>query len=654
MSRELANAVRFLSIDMVEKAKSGHPGMPMGMADVATVLYKHFLKFNPKDPSWFNRDRLVLSAGHGCALLYSCMYLSGYEHMTLDELKRFRQLGSKTPGHTEYDKEVGIDSTTGPLGQGFATAVGMAMAERILNARFGDDLVNHKTFVICGDGCLSEGIGQEAISIAGHYRLKNLIVLFDDNEITIDGPTSLSTSEDHVKRFMAAGWNATRVNGHDTNEVQAAIKEAMSSEKPTMIACRTQIGHGSPAVAGSSKAHGSPLGAAEAEATRKAMNWNYAPFEVPNNIIDTWRSFADRNRIDWDEWQKTFAEKGKELNAYLSQEYLKDISEHLLKMKKDALANPVSEASRVSSGKVIELLNTKVRNLIGGSADLSGSNNTQTKSHVVINKDYYGGDYINYGVREHAMAAMMNGLSLHGALVPYSGTFLSFTDYARPAMRLAALMEQGVIYIMTHDSIGLGEDGPTHQPIEHLASFRAMPNMHVFRPADLVETIECWDIALQTRSTPSILALSRQKLPQVRIGKEYDSNKSALGAYVLKEFENDFKVTIFATGSEVHIALEAAVILESNMIGTRVISVPCMDLFFEQEAEYTMSLLCNNTLKVGIEAASSFGWERMIGSHGMFFGIDTFGHSAPAEDLYKHFGLTAQNVSGKVLKLLGA
>jgi transketolase len=530
----------------------------------------------------------------------------------------------------------------------------MAMAERILNARFGDDLVNHKTFVICGDGCLSEGIGQEAISIAGHYRLKNLIVLFDDNEITIDGPTSLSTSEDHVKRFMAAGWNATRVNGHDTNEVQAAIEEAMVSDKPTMIACRTQIGHGSPAVAGSSKAHGSPLGAAEAEATRKALNWNHTPFEVPENIIETWRSFADRNRIDWDEWQKAFAEKGRELNAYLSQEYLKDISEHLLKMKKDALANPVSEASRVSSGKVIELLNAKVRNLIGGSADLSGSNNTQTKSHIVINKDYYGGDYINYGVREHAMAAMMNGISLHGALLPYSGTFLSFTDYARPAMRLAALMEQGIVYIMTHDSIGLGEDGPTHQPIEHLASFRAMPNMHVFRPADLVETIECWDIALQTRNTPSILALSRQKLPQVRIGKEDDSNKSALGAYVLKEFENDFKVTIFATGSEVHIALEAAVILESNMIGTRVISVPCMDLFFEQEAEYTMSLLCNNTLKVGIEAASSFGWERMIGSHGMFFGIDTFGHSAPAEDLYKHFGLTAENVSSRVIKLIGA
>lgn len=652
MSRELANAVRFLSIDMVEKAKSGHPGMPMGMADVATVLFKHFLKYNPKDPSWFNRDRLVLSAGHGCALLYSCMYLSGYEHMTLDELKRFRQMGSKTPGHTEYDKELGIDSTTGPLGQGIATAVGMAMAERILNARFGDALVDHKTFVICGDGCLAEGVGQEAISIAGHYKLKNLIVLFDDNGITIDGPTSLATSEDHVKRFMAAGWNATRINGHDMAEIQAALELAMASDKPTMIACKTEIGHGSPAVAGSCKAHGAPLGAEEVAATRKALKWEHAPFEIPSHIFDAWREFPHRNLIDWNEWKAEFAAKGDGLKAYIYNQHLDGVSAKLAEFKAAALENPVSEASRVSSGKVIELLNSTVRNLIGGSADLSGSNNTRAKSHIAISKDDYAGDYINYGEREHVMAAMMNGLSLHGALIPYSGTFLSFADYARPAMRLSALMEQGIIYIMTHDSIGLGEDGPTHQPVEHLASFRAMPNMRVFRPADLVETIECWDVALQSRNTPSILALSRQKLPQVRVGKESGVNQSALGAYVLKEFENDFQVTMFATGSEVHIALEAAALLESNMIGVRVVSVPCMDLFFEQEAEYSMSLLCNNTLKVAVEAASSFGWERMIGSHGMFFGVDTFGHSAPAEELYKHFGLTPEHISNKIMGVI--
>jgi len=647
---DLANAIRFLSVDMVEAANSGHPGMPLGMADVATILYSKHLKFNPQDPTWFNRDRLILSAGHGCALLYSCLYLCGYKDMTIEELKRFRKLGSLTPGHAEYDAEHGIEATTGPLGQGIAMAVGIAMSERILNARFGDSSVSHKTYVICGDGCLAEGVGQEAISIAGHYRLKNLIVLFDDNEITIDGPTSLSTSDDHIKRAEASGWNAVRVNGHDARAVDDAIANAKNSDKPTLIACKTKIGFGAPNMEGSCKAHGAPLGAELVAATRKHLGWESVPFIIPENILEKWRNFWKRNETEYNHWNET---AHTELKSYIRQESQQAISQALTSLKECFLNNPSDEATRVSSGRVITEISKAMPNLIGGSADLTSSNNTKSATHIDINKNDYSGSYINYGEREHVMAAIMNGIALHGALIPYGGTFLSFADYARPAMRLSAIMHVAPIYIMTHDSIGLGEDGPTHQPVEHLASFRAMPNINVFRPCDAVETLESWELALQSRHTPSILALTRQKTKQLRTGNEDAANKVSLGAYIIKECIADLKVTIFATGSEVSIAIDVANKLENEEIGVRVISVPCMDLLWEQEPEYQMMLTCNSSLKVAIEAACRFGWERLIGSHGLFFGVDGFGHSAPASDLYKHFGLTVEHISNRILSTIG-
>lgn len=649
MQRDLANAIRFLSIDMVERAKSGHPGMPLGMADVAEVLYSKHLVFNPNDPTWHNRDRLVLSAGHGCALLYSCLYLTGYKGMPIDELKRFRTLGSATPGHSEYAPENGIECTTGPLGQGIATAVGMALAERLLNAKFGDVDVSHKTYVICGDGCLAEGIGQEAISIAGHYALKNLIVLFDDNGITIDGPTSLATSEDHIKRFQAAGWNAVRVDGHNRDAVDAAIEAAKASDKPTMIACKTKIGFGVPGLEGSHKTHGAALGEASVADTREALNWNHHEFEIPESVLKEWRGFWERNKSQYDSWQKN---SSTELKQYLSQNALERVRAELAQLKQGMLESPIDEPTRVSSGRVLAAIVPALPNLIGGSADLTGSNNTRTKDHIDVTPGNYAGSYIHYGEREHIMAAMMNGMALYGGIIPYGGTFLSFADYARPSIRLSAIMEAGVIYVMTHDSIGLGEDGPTHQPVEHLASFRAMPNIRVFRPCDAVETLEAWEIAVQSRTTPSMLALTRQKVPQIRKGKEDAANKVALGAYILKEFEGDLNVTIFATGSEVSIAMDVANALEGKGFGTRVVSVPCMDILFEQEAEYQMMLTCNSSLKIAIEAACSFGWERLIGSHGMFFGVEGFGHSAPSPELYKHFGLTTEHISHKVLAVL--
>jgi transketolase len=652
MRKDLANAIRFLSIDMVEKAKSGHPGMPLGMADVAAVLYSKHLCFNPNDPTWFNRDRLVLSAGHGSALLYSCLYLTGYRETTLDELKRFRSLGSRTPGHPEYDPKSGIEATTGPLGQGIAMAVGMAMAERILNAQFGNDLVNHKTYVICGDGCLAEGIGQEAISIAGHYALKNLIVLFDDNGITIDGPTSLATSEDHIARAKAAGWNAMRIDGHDEKAVDIAIEEAKASDKPTLIACKTKIGYGVPDMEGSHKTHGAALGNDAVIATRKALNWNSGDFEIPTEILNEWRSFWERNKSVYDSWQDTFISSGSELKSYVSQDSLSLLNDRIDGFKQQLLQNPMDEPTRVSSGRVLEEVTSILPNLVGGSADLSSSNNTHTKAQIDIAPGNYAGSYIHYGEREHIMAAMMNGIAMHSGIIPYGGTFLSFTDYARPAIRLSAIMGVGSIYIMTHDSIGLGEDGPTHQPVEHLASFRAMPNIHLFRPCDAVETLESWVIALQSRNIPSILALTRQKVVQIRQDIEDTENKVASGAYIIREFKDDLRVTIFATGSEVQIAVQVANDLESNGIGTRVVSVPCMDLLFEQDIEYQMMLTCNSSLKVAIEAASGFGWERLIGSHGMFFGVESFGHSAPEQDLYRHFGLTSEHISHKILSAL--
>ncbi len=648
MHQKLANAIRFLSIDMVEKAKSGHPGMPMGMADVATVLYKNFIKYNPEDPNWIDRDRLILSAGHGSALLYSILHLTGYKDMTMEELKNFRQLGSKTAGHPEFGLATGIETTTGPLGQGLANGVGMALAERIMNAKFGDKLVNHKTYIICGDGCLMEGISQEAISLAGHLNLKNLIVLFDDNNITIDGPTSLSTSENHLKRFQACGWVTKAIDGHNYEQIEQALKWAQRSKKPVMIACKTTIGYGSPSKAGCNSTHGSPLGADEAAKTRSNLNWEHEHFFVPTDVLSEWRNFATRNQKAYKKWQKIFKKEGQPLKEYLNTNL--DLQDIVIAEKQKLAATPVTEASRASSGRAIKALLPHIKNMIGGSADLTGSNLTKTEHNTPISPNNFAGNYIYYGIREHGMAAMMNGMSLHG-LTPYGGTFLSFTDYARPAIRLSALMKQKVIYVMTHDSIGLGEDGPTHQPVEHLASLRAIPNLYVFRPADVIETLECWELVLGLQNSPSILSLSRQNLPQVRL-QHTNENLSSKGAYILKESEKDLTVTLFATGSEVKIALDTAKILEQQNIGCRVVSVPCIDLFYEQDMEYQMLFTCNKSLKVAIEAGISQGWERLIGPHGMFFGMNTFGESAPASALYKHFGIVDTDIASKIVSIL--
>jgi transketolase len=648
---DLSNAVRVLSIDMVEKAKSGHPGMPMGMADIATVLLKDFLRFNPKDPTWFNRDRFIVSNGHGSALLYSCLYLSGYEKITLEELKRFRQLGSLTPGHPEYSIDCGIETTTGPLGQGLANAVGIALSERHLNAIFGYDLVNHKTYVFCGDGCLMEGISHEAVSFAGHYKLKNLIVMFDDNEITIDGPTSLSTSDNQCMRFQASNWNTMKIDGNDHNKIKEALTFAQNSDKPVFIACKTVIGFGSPNRAGSNKAHGSPLGVKEANLTKKNLDWNYGEFEIPSHISDEWRAFYRRNISEYESWLKKNEDAGHDLSNYITKKHLKNVSSCVKKFKEDLFKSPVKEATRVSSGKLLNELLQVIPNIIGGSADLTESNNTYASCRKFITATDYTGSYVNYGIREHAMVAIMNGISAHGALIPYGGTFLTFSDYARPGIRLSALMKLPNIYVMTHDSIGLGEDGPTHQPIEHLASFRAMPNINVFRPADSVETAECWELALLSDKTPSILSLTRQQVNQVRTKRE-ESNKCTWGAYILRDFVNEFKVTIFSSGSELNIALETADLLESKNIGTRVISVPCMDLFLKADPDYMKMLTVNNSIKVAIEAGVRFGWERLIGENGIFIGMSDFGASAPATDLYEYFGITASKCNAKIFGLL--
>ncbi|MBA8667507.1 transketolase [Holosporaceae bacterium 'Namur'] len=650
----LSLAIRFLSMDMVENAKSGHPGMPMGMADVATVLYKYFLKFNPKDPTWADRDRFILSAGHGSALLYSLLYLTEYEDIDINQLKSFRKLGSKTAGHPEYHLAKGIETSTGPLGQGLANGVGMALAERMLNAEFGDELVNHKTYVIVSDGCLAEGISQEAISIAGHLRLKNIIVLFDDNGITIDGSTNLSTSDNHLKRFEASNWNVKQIDGHDYDQIRQALEIAQTSDKPMFIACKTKIGFGSPNKEGKSSAHGSPLGMEEIAKIRERFNWQSPPFVIPERILNEWRSIAARNLDEYNKWNKEFSNSNKKdkLKSYLSGEIplsFKQGSE-ALKRKLCIEAN-TDEPSRKSSERIVELMAEYIENIRGGSADLTPSNNTKARNQNPITPGDYSGRYIHYGIREHAMAAMMNGIVLHGGFIPYGGTFLAFSDYCRPAIRLSALMALRVIYVMTHDSIGLGEDGPTHQPVEHLAALRAIPNLLVFRPCDVIETLECWDIALNQQGTPSVLALSRQNLPQLR--KEYfKENHSASGAYIIKKEENKLKVTIFASGSEVSLALVVAGKLEEKGNGTRVISVPCMDLFKMQDKEYQVSLTCNNSLKVAIEAGVEQGWERLIGAHGIFIGMESFGESGMAAELFKHFGFDPENILNKITPYL--
>ena len=644
---QMANAIRFLSVDAVEKANSGHPGLPMGAADIATTLYTRFMSHDPQNTTWPDRDRFVLSAGHGSMLLYSLMYLTGYEDISLDEIKNFRQLGARTAGHPEYGHAAGIETTTGPLGQGIANGVGMALAERILNAEFGNDLVNHHTYVLVGDGCLMEGISQEAISLAGHLKLNRLIVLWDDNNISIDGPISLTDSTNQCARFEASGWNTIKVDGHDQDAIAKAIEFAKASDKPTMIACKTTIGFGSPNKAGSSKAHGSPLGAEEIAATRKALGWEFEPFVVPQDVLDAWRLAglnAAKKRI---EWEKRLAATDASVRAEFERRMRGDLpgnfDQTIIDYKKKLSEDKPKVATRKSSEMALEVINGVVPETIGGSADLTGSNNTLTSQTKPVTPDNYKGRFIHYGIRELGMSAAMNGMALHGGVIPYSGTFLCFADYARPAMRLSSLMGIRVAFVMTHDSIGLGEDGPTHQPVEHLASLRAIPNHFVFRPADAVETAECWQLALNSTKTPSTLALTRQNLPTVRTQHD-DDNLCAYGAYELATASDDAKVTIFATGSEVEIAMNARITLEAKGIPTRVVSVPCFELFENQTAAYQKALIGTAPVRIAVEAAISMGWERFIGENGTFIGMKGFGASGPINDLYKHFGITAEAV----------
>ena len=640
----MANAIRALAMDAVEQAKSGHPGMPMGMADVATVLFTEFLRYDPQHPNWPDRDRFILSAGHGSMLHYALLHLTGYPDMTIEELKNFRQWGSKTPGHPEFGHTVGIETTTGPLGQGFANGVGFAMAERGLNAQFGDALVNHMTYVIAGDGCLMEGISHEAASLAGHLKLNKLVVLWDDNEISIDGPTSLTVSDNQCARFAALGWRVEQVDGHDEAAIRNALANAQTSDKPSFIACRTVIGMGAPTKGGTSGCHGAPLGASEIEAARKNLNWPHAPFEIPAEVVTSWREAAKSRAKEYTAWEKRFNASDKQ-DAF-SQRMSGDLGEGwttaLNEFKQRLAAAQPKEATRVSGQNVLEVITPHLPMLIGGSADLTGSNNTKAKAMQLFTAPDYAGSYVHYGVREMGMAAVMNGLALHGGYIPYGGTFLVFSDYCRGAIRLSAIMKQGVVYVLTHDSIGVGEDGPTHQPVEHVATLRAIPNLNVFRPADAIETAECWQLAVATRDTPSVLALTRQGLPSLRSDGSAE-NRSARGAYVLREASNAAAVTVFATGSEVHLAVEAAKQLEAKGVATRVVSVPCMDLFWQQPASYRKEILGSGK-RIAIEAGIELGWEKIIGDDGVFIGMTGFGASAPAEVLYKQFGITVEAI----------
>jgi transketolase len=649
--RTYANAIRALSMDAVQKANSGHPGLPMGAADIATVLFTRFLKFDALDPHWPDRDRFVLSAGHGSMLLYSLLFLLGYKDMTLDQLKNFRQLGSKTAGHPEYGHAEGIETTTGPLGQGLANAVGMAIAERHLNARFGNDLVNHKTYVLAGDGCHMEGISQEAITLAGHLKLNHLIVLWDDNGISIDGKVSMADSTDQLARYTASGWNVTRVDGHDANAVAAALAAAQTSDKPSFIACKTIIGYGAPNKQGTAATHGAPLGAEEVALARKTLGWDHPAFEIPADILDFWRAAGRRGRTDREAWEKRLAASTAkaEFTRGQSGALPGDFDETMANYKKELAKSPPALATRNSSQNALDVINVAVPETIGGSADLTGSNNTKSKDLKALNAADYGGRYVYYGIREHGMAAAMNGMALHGGVIPYGGTFLVFTDYCRPSIRLSALMGIRVIYVMTHDSIGLGEDGPTHQPVEHLAALRAIPNLHVFRPCDAVETAECWQLALQSQKTPSILALTRQKLKPARLSYSA-KNLCAQGAYEIAASAKKSKAVIFASGSEVEIAIDAKALLDKAGIPARVVSVPSMDLFEKQSKAYKDKVLGTEKIRIGIEAAVRNNWDRFIGLDGIFVGMTGFGASGPIEKLYPHFGITAKHVLQAVKK----
>jgi transketolase len=647
----MANTIRALAMDAVQAANSGHPGMPMGMADVATVLYARFVKFDPSAPHWPDRDRFVLSAGHGSMLVYSLLHLTGYAAPTMDDIRNFRQLGSPCAGHPENTHIAGVESTTGPLGQGLAMAVGMALAERHLNALFGDDLVDHRTWVIAGDGCLMEGINHEAIGLAGHLGLGRMVVLWDDNRITIDGDTDLSTSEDIPARFQAAGWHTVSCDGHDHGDIERAIAEAVADDRPSLVACRTVIGKGAPNKQGGHNVHGSPLGADEIDAARAYMGWSAAPFEVPSDILADWRSLGAPGADAHAAWKTRLAASAR--GAELTRRMAGDVAEAAPAMQayiQGLIDSPPKVATRKSSEMALEALTAAVPDLVGGSADLTGSNNTKTKSTLPLSAADYSGRYVYYGIREFGMAACMNGMALHGGVIPYGGTFLVFSDYCRNAIRLSAIQQTRVVYVLTHDSIGLGEDGPTHQPVEHVMSLRAMPGLLVFRPADAIETAEAWMLALQQNHRPSVLALSRQNLPPVRFDGEA---KSARGAYRLKPAQNARKVVLIATGSEVELALACAAELESGGIGADVVSMPCWELFAEQDKAYRAQLLPSDVLKVSIEAGVTLGWERHVGSDGITIGIDTFGASAPAEDLFHHFGFSVDAIVPKIKAKLG-
>ena len=652
---QLSNAVRFLSIDAVQKANSGHPGMPMGMADVATVLFKYHLRFNPKNPNWINRDRFILSAGHGSMLLYALLYLTGYKSISIEDIKNFRQLNSICAGHPEYKKGTGIETTTGPLGQGLGNAVGMAVAEEIYRKKFGANIINNKTYVIASDGDLMEGISHEAMSLAGHLKLKNLIVFFDNNKISIDGSTSLSVSDNYKKRFEAYGWNFLDINGHNEKQISKAISKASKSNKPTIISCKTVIGFGSPNKSGKASSHGSPLGDDEIALVRKKLKWPNKPFEIPEEILNEWKKIGEKGEILEKKWEENFNKKNTKIKNDFKSTYvnsdLKNLESLIQKEKAKYFESKPSLATRQCSMASIEIISTIIPQLIGGSADLSGSNNTKTNNSKIVNAKNFDGNYIHYGVREHGMSAVMNGLALYGGLIPYGGTFLIFSDYSKPSIRLSALMGLRVIYIFSHDSIGLGEDGPTHQPVEQLAGLRAIPNLNVFRPADINETLECWEIALKNQNTPSAIALSRQKVPYIN-PKNTKENKCEKGAYVVNITSHESNVTIIASGTEVDLALKVQEKLKQSNIHSKVVSMPCMELFDKQPQEFRKDIIEENSLVVTIEAGSILSWQKYIGNNGMNFGIDRFGESAPYKDVYDHFELSEEKISGFIQKKL--
>ena len=645
--KDLSNAIRFLSIDAVQKANSGHPGMPMGMADVATVLFKYYLRFNPKNPSWINRDRFILSAGHGSMLLYSLLYLTGYKKIKLDDIKNFRQLNSICAGHPEYERDSGIETTTGPLGQGLTNSVGMAIGQEILKKKFGSDLINNKTYVIASDGDLMEGISHESMSLAGHLNLKNLIVFFDNNKISIDGPTSLSVSDNYKKRFESYGWSFQEINGHSYKQIFNAIKKATKSKKPSIISCKTIIGFGSPNKSGKASSHGAPLGDDEIKLVRKKLKWKHEPFQIPEKLMNSWREIGSRGQKLEEEWNNALGKKNTEIKEEYERLIRGELPAALDKILGDEklkfFQTKPKMATRQCSSSIINSISNILPELIGGSADLSGSNNTKTENSKVITSKNFSGNYIHYGVREHAMAGIMNGLALYGCVIPFGGTFLIFSDYLKPSMRLSALMKLRVIYIFSHDSIGLGEDGPTHQPIEQLEHLRAIPNLNVFRPADINETLECWEIALKSKNNPSAIALSRQKLPYV---SEHSAgeNMCSKGAYVLKKTSDNADVSLIASGSEVEIALEAQEKLRNLNINSKVISVPCYDLFQNQTENYKDEILGKDTFKISIEASSQSGWKSVVGKDGVTVGLSTFGKSAPYKDIYKLFNLTSDEI----------